>query len=171
MTPALRFCRTAQYAILPLLLCGTAPEDRLVVEVRITGALMRNESHRHVVDADHRCDALRYWLTPSQGGPMIHSPARWEIHFAPNHAPPLPSFQLSYAMDGPDAASLGRSAALRITASGRQWVGGVGMEGVSAEIRPDASHRSGRFVLRGLRATGGTERIDVTGSWRCPVER
>jgi len=159
------------WAVLVAFLGGAGgAQAQLTVDVRITGAITRDGTYTHAPGDDHGCLALRFWFVPRAGAPAEHSPARWQINFAPNSAPPDASFRLEFPMEGPGSTPPVREATVRMTAAGRLWEGGTGMDGVSAEIHPGPDHRSGRFALRGLRVSGGgTERIDVAGSWRCPA--
>lgn len=166
---AARRRRALPLALVALLLAGAAPDEALSVTVQVSGAVTRSGSYTHAADVGYGCWALRVWVLSRPGAPAEHSPAQWEISFAAGSEPPAASFHLSFPMEGDGSKPPVRAASVRMTAAGRLWEGGAGVDGMTAEIHPDPGHRSGRFLLRGLRvAGGGAERIDVAGTWRCP---
>lgn len=158
--------RPSRHAALGLLLLAgcAAPQDRLEVDVEITGAITRRGTYAHAADDRHGCRELRVYGMPGEGGPP-HGTI-WEIRFAPAAMPPEPGFLLTF-----DYGMREREMLVRMTAGGRLWHAVGTLPDFRADIRPAEDFRSGRFTLHGLRPfEGGPERIAVSGRWRCPAE-
>ena len=85
----------------------------------------------------------------------------------PYRSPPEASFLLMFQ---PHPHGRERTAFLRLTAAGRVWEGYSHDDGAGIELAPAPGFLTGSFTLRNVVPTGGgTERITVTGRWRCPA--
>ena len=143
-----------------------APADRLVVAVRVTGAVERNGTYVQAGATGCHADVVRLPPGPT---PRVF-PRLWVIEANAGAEPPESGFRLQFDLDG-EAMRPGATQ-IRLTAGGRVWDGDelVAGSGFTARIEPAAGLASGRFTLTGLRPQGGgAERIAVEGSWQCPA--
>jgi len=144
------------------------PVDRVVLTLKVTGAVHWRAVYDHLTDAGHNCrPPLEVMPGPAPGSRFLNLPFR--LLFSED--PSAEDFALTIDTVSPSPGpNRGSAFHLKLKAGGRYWEGD-GDAGSASLIETSANAMSGHFQIDGLLSGGEGGTISVEGTWRCPAPR